>query len=306
MAAGWAMIPYRPMGFRLKVLRLVSMFLASLTVPGVSLRSLAISVTAVISACDGCSHVPEPPLLSSTTRPIVREAAASGTIVPAILAQRPHDPSAFTQGLLFANGVFLESTGGYGASSLRRVDPATGHILVSLPLAKNVFGEGLARLHRELFQLTWREHRCFVYDEATFEKRREMAYEGEGWGLTSDGEALIMSDGSAVLRFLEPGSLGVVRTINVHEGTRKLDRLNELEWVHGEILANLWGSTAIARIDPRSGEVLGRLDLSRLPEPHHDDPDAVLNGIAYDEPNDRLFVTGKRWGSVFEIARPGR
>jgi glutamine cyclotransferase len=226
--------------------------------------------------------------------------------VPALLAKRPHDPRAFTQGLLFADGAFLESTGTYGGSTLRRVDPATGRVLQSVPLATDVFGEGLARLHGELFQLTWREHRCFVYDDRTFEKHREMTYEGEGWGLTSDGDAtLVMSDGSATLRFLDPGFFRVVRTVEVHEGAHPLRRLNELEWVRGEILANVWGTNVIARIDPRSGEVLGRLDLSGLPEPHHDDPDAVLNGIAYDESGDRLFVTGKLWGSVFEIARPG-
>ncbi len=227
--------------------------------------------------------------------------------MPAVLSQRPHDPGAFTQGLLFADGAFLESTGVYGESSLRRVDPFSGKVLLSVPLAPTVFGEGLARWHGELFQLTWREHRCFVYDEVTFKQRREMTYEGEGWGLTSDGNGLlVMSDGSPVLRFVDPTSFHVVRTVAVRDGARPLDQLNELEWVRGEILANVWGSNIIARIDPHSGDVLGRLDLSGLPEAHHDDPNAVLNGIAYDEAGDHLFVTGKLWGSVFEIARPGR
>jgi glutamine cyclotransferase len=209
--------------------------------------------------------------------------------------------------LLFANGAFLESTGIYGESSLRRVDPASGQVLRSTSLAPSAFGEGLARLHGELFQLTWREHRCFVYDEATLERRREMTYDGEGWGLTSDHDGLlVMSDGSAVLRFVDPTSFHVVRTVAVHDGARPLDQLNELEWVRGDIFANVWGSNIIARIDPHTGEVLGRLDLSGLPEPHHDDPNAVLNGIAYDEAGDHLFVTGKLWGSVFEISRPAR
>ena len=229
-------------------------------------------------------------------------------MVPALLGQRPHDPVAFTQGLLFTDGAFLESTGMYGESALRRVDPATGRVLKNASLPSNVFGEGLARLHGELFQLTWREHRCFVYDEVTFEKRRELTYEGEGWGLTSDGDAtMILSDGSAALRFLDPASFRVMRTLAVHEGGRPLERLNELEWVRGEILANVWETTTIVRIDPRSGDVVGYLDLSGLPEPAHpDDPDAVLNGIAYDIADDRLFITGKRWHTVFEIARPGR
>jgi glutaminyl-peptide cyclotransferase len=230
------------------------------------------------------------------------------TMVPALLGRRPHDPAAFTQGLLFADGAFLESTGTYGGSSLRRVDPATGSVLKTAPVPSNVFGEGLARLHGELFQLTWREHRCFVYDEATFQKRRELTYDGEGWGLTSDGNAtMILSDGSATLRFVDPASFRVTRTLTVHDGGRPLERLNELEWVRGEILANVWGTSTIVRIDPQSGDVLGHLDLSGLPEPPHpDDPDAVLNGIAYDVDGDRLFVTGKRWHTVFEIARPGR
>jgi glutamine cyclotransferase len=218
------------------------------------------------------------------------------------VAQRPHDPRAFTQGLLFADGVFFESTGLYGESSLRRVDPATGRVVQSIRLPPDIFGEGLARLHGELYQLTWRERRCLVYDATTFEKRRELTYEGEGWGLTTDGESqLVMSDGSAVLRFLDPASFRVLRTMEVRDGGRPLARLNELEWVRGEIFANVWGETVIARIDPRSGAVLGYLDLSGLPEPRHEDPDAVANGIAYDPAGDRLFVTGKRWRSVFEI-----
>jgi len=219
-----------------------------------------------------------------------------------VIGRRPHDPRAFTQGLLFAGGAFLESTGGYGESSLRRVDPDTGIVLASVSLPAKFFGEGLARLRGELFQLTWRENKCFVYDEATLAKRRELTFEGEGWGLTSDGhEALVLSDGSATLRFLDPATLRVVRAIEVREGARRIDQLNELEWVRGEILANLWHTRLIARIDPRSGQVLGYLDLAGLPEPHHDDPEAVLNGIAYDEAGDRLFVTGKLWTSIFEV-----
>jgi glutaminyl-peptide cyclotransferase len=257
-------------------------------------------------ACDGCSRVPEPqpPARAIASAPV---RAGPATIVPALLGQRPHDPAAFTQGLLFADGSFLESTGMYGESSLRRVDPATGSVLKAVSLPSDVFGEGLARLHGELFQLTWREHRCFVYDEVTFESKRVLTYEGEGWGLTSDGDAtIILSDGSAVLRFLDPVTFSVVRTLAIHDGVRPLERLNELEWVRGEILANVWETTMIVRIDPRSGDVLGHLDLSSLPEPPHpNDPDAVLNGIAYDVAGDRLFVTGKRWHTIFEIARPG-
>lgn len=258
---------------------------------------------AAIAACDGCSRVPE----VSPSTPVAPLPHGAVEVTPAVLGRSPHDPRAFTQGLVFADGVFLESTGEYGESSLRRVDPATGRVLQSIRLAPDVFGEGLARLHGELFQLTWQEHRCFVYDEHTFERRREMPYDGEGWGLTTDGDGLlVMSDGSAVLRFREPASFHVTRTLPVHDGARPVEKLNELEWVRGELLANVWGSSFIVRIDPRSGDVLGHLDLAGLPESHHDDPNAVLNGIAYDEGGDRLFVTGKRWESVFEVARPGR
>jgi glutamine cyclotransferase len=222
--------------------------------------------------------------------------------VPAVVARRPHDPKAFTQGLLFADGALFESTGRYGESSLRRVDPETGRVARRVALPPQVFGEGLALFHGELYQLTWREGRCFVYDATTLEKRRELTYEGEGWGLTTDGGSLlVMSDGSSTLRFVDPASFRVGREVRVHDGERAVDRLNELEWARGEILANVWGASTIARIDPGSGAVLGYLDLSGLPEPQHDDPDAVLNGIAYDAERDRLFVTGKRWSSVFEI-----
>jgi glutaminyl-peptide cyclotransferase len=225
--------------------------------------------------------------------------------VPVVRGKTPHDPGAFTQGLVYADGRFLESTGMYGESSLRRVDPASGRVLQEVRLPDNVFGEGLARLNGELFQLTWREHVCFVYDEVTLEKRREVTYDGQGWGLTTDGgNLLVISDGSAVLRFLDPASFREERLITVRDEGRPVAQLNELEWVRGEILANMWQTNRIARIDPATGAVRGYLDLSGLPEPHHDDADAVLNGIAYDEAGDRLFVTGKRWQSVFEIARP--
>jgi glutamine cyclotransferase len=219
--------------------------------------------TAALAACNGCSPAPElpPPTPAVALRLML---AAPSTIVPATLAQRPQDPTAFTQGLLFDEGVFFESTGVYGESSLRRVDPSTGKVLKVVHLPPDVFGEGLARLHGELFQLTWRERRCLVYDEATFEKRRELTYDGEGWGLTGDGEAmLVLSDGSDALRFLDPVSFAVVRTLAVHDGGRPLQRLNELEWVRGEILANVWETSIIVRIDPHSG---GTYSPDRTPD----------------------------------------
>jgi Glutamine cyclotransferase len=149
--------------------------------PSVRLRLLGIGIAAsAVGACDGCSHVPEPEPSAPAAHQATVDTTPAGAVVPRVLGQTPHDPTAFTQGLLFADGVLLESTGGYGASTLRRVDLATGKVLRSIPLAKDVFGEGLARLKGELFQLTWQEHRCFVYDETTFEPRREMTYDGEG------------------------------------------------------------------------------------------------------------------------------
>jgi glutamine cyclotransferase len=268
-------------------------------------RRLPVVVASFVAVL-GCRRVPEP---STSDQHNPADAAAPLpahpiTATPAVLGRTPHDRRAFTQGLLFADGAFLESTGGYGHSTLRRVEPATGRVLRSISLPANMFGEGLARLHGELFQLTWQEHVIFVYDEATFDRRRQGKIEGEGWGLTTDGDALVMSDGSPTLRFLDPRSFGVVRTVTVHDGSQRVDQLNELEWVRGEILANLWLTNLIARIDPRSGEVLGYLDLAALPEPPRGDPDGVLNGIAYDEREDRLFVTGKLWASVYQIARP--
>jgi glutamine cyclotransferase len=269
----------------------------------VKLPRLAVGVAALATgACDGCGQIPEPSAVPSAA--LETAAPRAPTVVATVVGQQPHDPSAYTQGLVFAFGSFLESTGLYGASSLRRVEPASGRVLQSVALDPQVFGEGLARLHGEVFQLTWKEHRCFVYEEATFQKRREMTYPGEGWGLTTNGDLLVMSDGSAALWFLEPTAMRLVRKITVHDGSSPLEKLNELEWVHGEILANVWGRNVIARIDPRSGAVRGFIDLSGLPEPHHDDVNSVLNGIAYDEAGDRLFVTGKQWSSMFEIRLP--
>ena len=181
-------------------------------------------------------------------------------------------------------------------------------MLRSVALPRSVFGEGLARFDGELFELTWQEHTCFVYDEASFEKKRELRYDGEGWGVTNDGSGSSSpSDALAAptFGFREPATFHEVRHVTVHDGSHELTNVNELELVRGEILANIWQTTTIIRVDPKDGRVIGYLDLSGLPEPSHaDDPDAVLNGIAYDATNNRLFVTGKRWQSVYEITVP--
>ena len=257
------------------------------------------------AACDGAIMRPPTPTTGAPPLPSASVDAATERRpppMPTIVNTFPHDTKAFTQGLLFADGVLFESTGLYGESSLRRVELATGKVLTRVDLAPEMFGEGLALLHGELFQLTWREGRCFVYDAATLAKKRELTYDSEGWGMTTDGAELVVSDGTALLRYVDPLTFKTTRTLTVVDGSHALDHLNELEWVRGEIFANVWGRNAIARIDPRSGAVTSWIDLSTLPEPRREVlPDDVLNGIAYDDKADRLFVTGKRWGHVFQI-----
>lgn len=218
-----------------------------------------------------------------------------------VIAGYAHDPAAFTQGLVVHDGALYESTGLYGESSLRQVALETGEVLGRVDLAEQYFAEGLALLDDRLYQLTWREQTGFVYAVEGFTENGTFSYEGEGWGLTTDGTALIMSDGSAVLRYLDPESFAVAGTLEVTDGALAIDRLNELEWVRGEIWANVLPSDRIARIDPRTGAVTGWLDLSGLLDDPAFGPAGVANGIAYDPATDRIFVTGKRWPLLFEI-----
>jgi glutamine cyclotransferase len=219
-----------------------------------------------------------------------------------IVHSYPHDPHAFTQGLVYADGQLYESTGLYGQSSLRMVDLETGRALQTLPVAARYFAEGLTTWGSTLIQLTWQEHTALVYDRFSFRELRSLSFTGEGWGLTEDGKALILSDGSAHLRFLDPSTLRELRTITVTDRGKPVTELNELEYIHGEIYANVWHSDRIARIAPATGEVLGWIDLTGLlPAAEHSTAEAVLNGIAYDATHDRLFVTGKLWPKLFEI-----
>jgi glutamine cyclotransferase len=214
----------------------------------------------------------------------------------------PHDTTAFTQGLAVHDGWLLESAGLEGRSTLRRVELQTGRVdrIVSVPAPH--FAEGMTILGGKIYQLAWKSGRGFVYDAKTLEKTGEFPYAGEGWGLTNDGESLILSDGTNVIRFLDPATFRVKRTITVTRGGKPLDQLNELEYVKGEIFANVWLSSGIARIDPRDGRLTGWIDLSGLAGTGaSDNPDAVLNGIAYDPASGRLFVTGKLWPKLFEI-----
>jgi glutaminyl-peptide cyclotransferase len=223
----------------------------------------------------------------------------------------PHDSRAFTQGLIYLDGHLYESTGLKGQSSLRMEDLETGKIEQYAALPAQYFGEGLTNWGSTLIQLTWQSGIAFVYDRFSFRVLRTFHYPGEGWGLTQDGKDLILSDGTATLRFLDPATFREVRRITVRWKGEPVTKLNELEYIRGEIYANIWYSDRIARISPATGNVLGWIDLSGLLSPdQRTNPDAVLNGIAYDAHHDRLFVTGKLWPKIFEIkvvaAKPGR
>jgi glutamine cyclotransferase len=213
----------------------------------------------------------------------------------------PHDAQAFTQGLIYLDGHLYESTGLEGHSSLRMEDLDTGRILQFQGVPK-YFAEGLTNWGSTLIQLTWQSHIALVYDRFSFHLLHTLPYTGEGWGLTQDGHSLILSDGSATLRFLDPTTFRVQRRITVRDHGNPVTQLNELEYIHGQIYANIWYSNRIARISPATGKVLGFIDLKGLlPASGRSDPGAVLNGIAYDSEHDRLFVTGKLWPKLFEI-----
>ena len=250
---------------------------------------------------------PTPPPASATpTTGPPAAASASAEAAPVsgfeVVGSFPHDARAFTQGLIFHDGALVESTGQYGESTLRRVELKTGKVLQKVDVGSQFFAEGLTLLGGKLYQLTWQNKRGFVYDPQTFARTGEFRYDGEGWGLTNDGQSLILSDGTNQIRFIDPASFSVTRTIEVFDRGRPLRDLNELEFVKGEIYANVWHQDRIARIDPQSGRILGWIDLKGIiPRAELADEEAVLNGIAYDAAADRLFVTGKMWPKLFEI-----
>ena len=222
-----------------------------------------------------------------------------------------HDAQAFTQGLVFHNGFLYESTGQHGRSTLRKVRLEDGDVVKKRKLDEDYFAEGLTIFNDKIYQITWQENTCFVYDINSFEPTAELKYNGEGWGLANDGTNLIMSDGSHIIRFVNPTNFQNVRTITVTHDGKPQYRLNELEYVKGEIWANIWHSedpqvlgkpNTIARIDPSSGKIVGWIDLNGIsPEDVQRNEENTLNGIAYDAQTDRLFVTGKQWKKLFEI-----
>ena len=224
-----------------------------------------------------------------------------------VVARLPHDPRAFTEGLFYRDGAFFEATGEVGRSFIRKVDPATGRVLKSVTIAAPYFGEGIAPVGNQIVSLTWQHHIGFRWTIDGFRKVGSFSYPGEGWALTGDGRELVMSDGTAALRFLDPRTMAERRRLAVTYRGRPLAQLNELEWVDGEILANVWHTDAIVRIDPASGKVVGVIDLSALTaEVHPTEAEAVPNGIAWDAAHRRLFVTGKDWPVIFEIAPPSQ
>ena len=219
-----------------------------------------------------------------------------------VVASYPHDPKAFLQGLVWHDGGFYESTGQYGESTLRRVEFPSGRVVKQVKLDPDLFGEGLALVDSRLIQLTWTSKLGFVYDRETFQKIREFTYQTEGWGLTSDGKDLILSDGSDQLTYLEPQNFQTVRKLRVTRDGRPVTNINELEFIEGEIWANVWHQDVILRIDPATGQVTSFLDMKGLIRPEMvSNPEAVLNGIAYDPQGKRIFVSGKLWPLVFEI-----
>jgi glutamine cyclotransferase len=214
----------------------------------------------------------------------------------------PHDPQAFTQGLVYFDGVLYEGTGLIGRSSIRKVRLENGEVLQIQKIDPQYFGEGIAVVGDRLFSLTWQSGVGFIYDRASFRRMGTFTYRGEGWGLTHDGARLIMSDGTAYLRFLDPATQKEIKRLQVRDGERPVPNLNELEYVKGEVLANVWQTDRIARISPNTGRVTGWIDLQGLLNPRDAAQGVdVLNGIAYDAAADRLFVTGKLWPKLFEI-----
>jgi glutaminyl-peptide cyclotransferase len=262
---------------------------------------LPVALALALAACEkravakSPSIPPLPPVNKDAAAPVARFGYD-------VVHAWPHDRSAFTQGLMVRNGNFIESTGLNGRSSLREVDITTGRILKRISVPPAYFAEGATAVGGKIFQLTWQNQTGFIYDADTFAALGEFRYDGEGWGLTTDGTSLILSDGTSRIRFLDPATFRVTRTLDVLEAGRPVRQLNELEYVRGEILANVWQTDRVVRIDATTGLVRGAIDFTGLLAPKDRTADTdVLNGIAYDEPTDRLFVTGKNWPEVFEV-----
>lgn len=240
-----------------------------------------------VFALTGCPE-PPPPVYTEYTYTVIEE--------------YPHDPDAFTQGLVWDNGALYEGTGLYGASTLREVDLSTGDIIRMVALSDDHFGEGITTFDDRIVQITWQTRTAFDFATSDLSLNRTYSYQTEGWGITHDGERLIMSDGTDTLYFRDPETFEVLGTVAVRELGQPVIRLNELEYIGGEVFANVWLTDRIVRINPETGEVTGRIDLTGLlPAEDRDGTENVLNGIAYDAENDRLYVTGKLWPKLYWI-----
>jgi glutamine cyclotransferase len=272
-------------------------------------RTLALTLFLILPACGGAADAPttQPPAAALNTPPANAPAPAPSPVeVPVytyeVVESYPHDPKAYTQGLVFHDGTLYESTGQYGESTLRKVELKKGKVKKKIEVPGQYFAEGMTILSGKIYQLTWQQGKCFIYDLKDFKLESEFTYEGEGWGLTTDGRQLILSDGTNQLRFIDPATFRVTRTVSVMDNGQPLVDMNELEYIRGEIYANVWKTDRIARLDPQTGRILSWVDLTGLrPEETLRNVENVLNGIAYDEEHDRLYVTGKRWPKIFEI-----
>lgn len=269
-----------------------------------NLPLLTLSLLFVLSAC-GAGTASRKAASQGSEERAVAAVPEPKRVVPTVVAEYPHDRQAYTQGLLWADGTLYESTGEYGQSSLRRVELATGKSAQQAQLPDRFFGEGLALVGDSLlYQLTWQEQRCLVYDKRTFRQVGVFAYSGEGWGLTANasGDSLYMSDGTAWIRVLDPATFAQQRRFEVRDHRGPVTLLNELEWVDGKLWANVYLTDLIAIIDPMTGWVTHYVDCSALETriTHRRDTD-VFNGVAYDPATGRIFVTGKNWDKLFEI-----
>lgn len=260
------------------------------------MKSLTARGALVLALAAGWSWVPS----RGVPEALAQQSARVDTF--RVLKTYPHDSAAYTQGLIYRDGYLFESTGLNGQSTLRKVTLETGKVVQQRRLAPAYFAEGLAEWNGQLVQLTWQSNIAFVYDLASFAPRRTLGYTGEGWGLTRDRDGFILSDGTERLRFLHPDTFREVRRVTVTDGGVPVRDLNELEYIRGEVYANVWHTDRIARISPESGQVTGWIDLRGLMSTGYRlDSEAVLNGIAHDATNNRLFVTGKLWPRLFEI-----
>ena len=266
-----------------------------------SLRLIVLTMLLVSASCDGQKPAAAQPPVGNGNRPPPEWQVATD-LTYEVVAELPHDAEAYTQGLVLHDGHWIESTGKNGQTTLRRVDPATGAVVLKKNLVANFFGEGCTVLGGKIYQLSWKNQEGFVYDAASFQWQKNFSYTGEGWGLTNDGTSLIMSNGSNILQFIDPVTFKPGKVLKVEWNGQPLDKLNELEFIEGEIFANIWFKDKIVRIDPANGRVIGMIDLAGIDKKEKRlEEDNVLNGIAYDPVTRNIFVTGKCWPKIYQI-----